>query len=262
MPLIIAGHERSGTTLLRNLCNEHPDMAVTMEFANFHGLGRKKTGYIRRLIQHWRRNRHRSFLIQGPEETKIINVIKSHLFVIRYLFFIYAQKRSYADISVLDDILRRIFPKVRVVGDKMPNYIWELNQFAAIPNLHRFVMYRDCRDVTNSIMRMVRTKWSNQPFIDQFDSIETVAQRWCLSIELMESNSKNTCSVKYEELISNPGPILETISEELSIDPAGFPIDMIRPPKSNSNYFSSLTKSDLNTILRIAGPTMERLGYI
>lgn len=262
MPLIIAGHERSGTTLLRNLCNGHPDMAVTMEFANFHGLGRKKQGYILQLIHHWRRNRHRSFLVQGAGETETGNVIKSHLFVIHYLFLIYSQKQTHAEISVLEDALIRIFPKAQVVGDKMPNYIWKLDWFAKIPNLQRLIIYRDCRDVTNSVMRMVRTAWTNQPFTDQFNSIEAVARRWCRCIELMESNFDNIHVVKYEELVSNPSPVLKTIAENLSIDHTGFPIGMIRPTRSDSNRFSDLTKNDLNIITRIAGPTMERLGYI
>jgi hypothetical protein len=237
-------------------------MAVTMEFANFHGLGKKKQVYIRQIVQNWRRNRHRSFLIQGPEETRAVNVMKSHLFVMRYLFLIYSQKQSHTEISVLEGALRRIFPEARMVGDKMPNYIWKLDQFAKISNLHRFVIYRDCRDVTNSVMRMVRTAWTNQSFIDQFNSIEAVARRWCLCIELMENNSKNIHIVKYEELISNPGPVLESIAENLSIDPTGFPINMIKPPRADSSRYSELTKNNLNVILQIAGPTMERLGYI
>lgn len=40
MFLVIAGHQRSGTTLLRLICNGHPDMVVTNEFRNIIALGK------------------------------------------------------------------------------------------------------------------------------------------------------------------------------------------------------------------------------
>lgn len=71
MAFIIAGHIRSGTTLLRNLCNSHPDITVTMEFGNFDGLGCSHAAYIRYILRRWWNDKHRSFLEQGNEENQL-----------------------------------------------------------------------------------------------------------------------------------------------------------------------------------------------
>ncbi|MBA3562613.1 MAG: sulfotransferase [Gammaproteobacteria bacterium] len=51
MVLLIAGHPRSGTTLLRRLCNAHPDIALTHEVGTFLYLGSSYKEYRRQLIR-------------------------------------------------------------------------------------------------------------------------------------------------------------------------------------------------------------------
>ena len=49
-------------------------------------------------------------------------------------------------------------PNIPIVGDKYPGYIDRLDRLAAIPELKRIVIYRDCRAVVRSALEMSRTK--------------------------------------------------------------------------------------------------------
>jgi hypothetical protein len=50
MALIISGHPRSGTTLLQQLCDDHPALGVTNELGNFTHLDRSYLAYARHLL--------------------------------------------------------------------------------------------------------------------------------------------------------------------------------------------------------------------
>jgi hypothetical protein len=66
--------------------------------------------------------------------------------------------------------------------------------------------------------------------------------------------------MRYEELVTDPREVLGKLSEWLGIDPAGFEVQHINS-RSIGKYRSGLTHGELDTVMRIAGPTMSRLGY-
>lgn len=53
MVLLIGGHPRSGTTLLRNLCHGHPEMTVTNELGSFSEPGRRYWTYGYSMLRRW-----------------------------------------------------------------------------------------------------------------------------------------------------------------------------------------------------------------
>jgi hypothetical protein len=53
MVLLIGGHPRSGTTLLRNLCNGHPEMTVTNELGSFSRPGQRYWTYSYSMLRWW-----------------------------------------------------------------------------------------------------------------------------------------------------------------------------------------------------------------
>lgn len=267
MALIICGHERSGTTLLRNLCHAHPDIAMTMEFNNFAKLDGSFSEYSRFILKRWKNQKYRSFLVQGQEEKKILNVLQSHLFVTRYLFEIFKaqelpfSKKSKVRVSAIESSLKKIFPTAKIVGDKMTMYyIYRLEELTLQDNLLIVALYRDCRSVVSSTLEKVRGDWKHFSFIKKLDTPGKIAQRWVESIDIIQKYSKKIHIIRYEDLVSNPYEELKRLSKYLGVNVDGFPIDKIHQ-SSLGKYKSNLTEEDLEIISKIAGMKLKELFY-
>ncbi len=261
MLLMIGGHPRSGTTLLQTLCYRHPEIAMANEFGNLVFLGRDCQEYVRHIFDRWRRVQGKlSFDIayHGPSwKMKMGNMG----FALRHLYHF----RNYCDgvataVSV-EAAFRAMFPNAKVVGDKWPHYLFRMDKFAQEDNLLRLVIYRDCRDVTSSFLIKARTTWKNTDWIGNVDSAEKIAAKWVRGIELMETHADKLVILQYEAMMHEPEKELRRVSEAIGVDPAGFPTDMI-DPGSIGKYRKGLTSEELDTVMEVAGPTMERLGYL
>lgn len=261
MALIIGGHVRSGTTLLRNLCHAHPDIAVTMEFQNFIGLGKSYRAYARQILNQWWRNRHRSFLHQGETETHWRPVLMSHLFVARYLVGLSRHRGSCIDACAVETALKTIFPTAFLVGDKMPHYVFRLSSLVEVDQLIRIIMYRDCRDVVSSALRMVRTDWRGRAFTKKYDTARKAAQTWVKAVEVMECHARKLHIIKYEDLVTAPEQEIPRLAGRLNVDSEGFPNGMIRKD-SVGKHKPGLSEEQLAAVMEVAGPTLRRLGYV
>jgi hypothetical protein len=261
MPLIITGHERSGTTLLRNLCNAHPDMTLTMEFGNFLELGKSLKEYTAFIRKQQKSNRHRSFLVQGAREQLWFEKFKSRRFVRRYLKKLTELNSDVVDVEAIDASLKSIFSQASIVGDKLPHYIRRLDKLVGQPSLIIIVIYRDCRDVVSSTLQMVRTHWSQREFIKDINSAEKVAKRWVSAVEQMEKYQEELRIIRYEEMISNPAQAIERLSKFLKINAEGFPKEMIEN-RGVKKYLKLLTREELDSIDEIAGEYLARYKYL
>jgi len=261
MALIIGGHIRSGTTLLRNLCHAHPDISMTMEFGNFRGLDKSYTGYSRQLFQRCWRRRNQSFLVQGKEENRLRYVLQSYAFVARYLLAVRRHQNGKVDALTVEAALQSVFPKIQIVGDKTAYYVFLLDELVDIEGLVRVIIYRDCRDVTSSTLQRVRTQWRGRPFVKNWDTAAKIARRWVQAIELMERHADELHIIRYEDFVWEPEPVLQALGQVLGVEPAGFPKEMIRAANIGK-YKSGLSDEELATVMAIAGPTMARLGYL
>lgn len=260
MPVIITGQERSGTTLLRNLCNAHPDMALTMEFGNFLELGNSLREYSAFIRKQQKINRHRSFLVQGAREQIWFEIFKSRRFVRRYLKKLTELNCDIVDVEAVDETLKRIFSQATIVGDKLPYYIRRMDKLVGQPNLKKIVIYRDCRDVVSSTLQMVRTHWSKREFTKDIDSAEKVAKRWVSAIEQMETYQEELYIIRYEDMISNPAQSIERLSRFLEIKSEGFPKEMIEN-RGEKRYLEFLTRKELEIIDEISGEYLAKYEY-
>jgi hypothetical protein len=150
--------------------------------------------------------------------------------------------------------------ELRVVGDKLPGYALMMDRLAPLPQLLRLVIYRDCRDVTSSFLRKVRTDWKRQRWICYVDTAEKVAIRWVRAMEDLENRATDLHIIRYEELVADPRVVVERLAEWLQVDPGGFEPGMVSA-SSIGKHLQGLTKSELDDVLKVAGPTMERLNY-
>lgn len=263
MALIICGHERSGTTLLRNLCHQHPAIAVTMELQCFGCTHVGFRTYARFMTRVWQRNSSRSFLVQGERERAPLIVLRSHGFFARYLAQVYRYSRasgSVVDATTIARALHAMFPEATVVGDKMPAYITRLPILARAEDLQVVALYRDCRAVVSSTLAQVRGAWRGKPFVKQLDTAEKIARRWVESIEAIERHAAQVYPLRYEDFVTQPARELERLSAYIGVDPAGFAPTCIHDG-SLGKYRETLSPPQLDTIAQIAGSKLDQLGY-
>lgn len=267
--LLIGGRPRSGTTLLRDLCDAHPDIALTHEFGTFLALNEPYDVYREEILQRWREQRimHCRIRRSGSRKGRVWRwaiSMRGHAFAIRYLDKIRRYRPGPIDLPAVETTLREVFPRAGVVGDKMPDYVHMLDTLAWTTGLACVMLYRDCRDVTSSHLKLARTRWRNQRWIQQQDTAEKVARRWVEALETIERQRDRIHVVRYEDLVREPRRELTALAEWLGVDPAGFTERSIRNVRDTSigKHQDGLSESELEAVMNIAGPTMARFGYV
>ena len=263
MLLIIGGHQRSGTSLLQQVCNSHLNIRVTFEFGNFLALRRPYKVYRTQILRRWW-NIGNKWPLDSPY-ARIPPGIRfwNFIFVMRYIFLVNGERRrrnrSRVDAGIIEAALRRMCPEAHIVGDKWPFYVFRLDKLAEVESLLRVIIYRDCRDVVHSTLKQARTEWKG-PWVEKMNTAEKAARRWVEAIEIMERHADKLYIIRYEDLVRQPEAELAALGEWLGVDPAGFSAHTIRDT-SIGKYKNGLTDEELTTIMEIAGPTMARLGY-
>ena len=262
MLLIIAGRPRSGTTILQTLCDRHPDITMTNEFGSFMYTEQKFGKHALNIFKRWQRVQGKwAFEYSYVNSTKPLSWLNL-MFAMKYLF--YLGRNCWSGGVMVDSIeaaYEDLFPAARVKGDKLPHYLLHMEKLASLDGLKRLVIFRDCRDVTSSFLKQVRTTWIGASWTHQFDTAEKIATSWVRDIKIMEAYADKLLIVQYEKLMLQPAQELSRISAWLNVDPQGFPIELFRT-NSIGKYQDGLTTAELNAVLEIAGPTMLRLGYI
>ena len=190
MILLVTGHLRSGTTLLMELCNSHPDICLTQEFGNFEWLDvswSSHAGYLASRLRVKGRRPLRPGLAPGPRST-----LSNLAFTLSYLSYLKASSNfrlKPVTTQMVEQALYKLFPDISIVGDKYPNYMFSLDKYLLRDKVSVLVIYRDCRDVTASTLKMVRGDWKRRRFIKKIDSAEKIAQRWTEAIESMQRHA-------------------------------------------------------------------------
>jgi hypothetical protein len=162
--------------------------------------------------------------------------------------------------TAVEAALRDLFPYKRIVGDKLPLYVFQLATLTRIPNVSLLVVLRDARDVVSSTLQRVRHVWDRRSW-QNFDTAEALAYRWVRSVEEMERYREWVHVIRYEELVREPKRELEGLAAWLGVNPSGFPITMVHAT-SVGKHQMGLTQNEIDKVMQIAGPAMARLGYL
>ena len=255
MALIICGVPRSGTTMLQRVCNGHPELAITRETrifafpsASFWRHARNFSGNTwRRAWSNWRPGNRRDLFLRL-------------WFVVRYLNALLPERSAHVETEARENALRRLFPRVGIVGDKYPGYVFDLEQYTRDDRLSCLVIYRDARDVTSSTLHAVRTMWKGRRFAVNVDTVEKISHRWLFGIEKMQRHLSQIHAVRYEDLVDDPETVMAGVGEWLGVDPRGFPVEEVHGA-SVGKYRSSLTTEELEVVLDITGAKLAELGY-
>ena len=260
MALFITGHDRSGTTLLQKLCNDHPEMMVTNEFNIFLPLGLSYLNYSKQILESLLRVKNKFPYNQAYQ---FLGKKRFSNFPFTITFLMYLLQSHHAQITVEDveDALRKIAPQAKVVGDKRTYYNEYLPTITRNEGLVGIIIYRDARDVAASFLQKARTTWKNQAWAQKYNTAASVAQRWVTYMEMMEQFSGNHYTIRYENLVQEPNKELLALGSWLGVSAAGFQLSKIQS-SSIGNFQQGLKSGELGQVLDIAGSTMARFGYL
>jgi tetratricopeptide (TPR) repeat protein len=180
LPIFVFGMMRSGTTLLEQILSSHPDIGAAGE------------------QRFWVKNRTAPFVRQGGGLDKAV---------------LDALSEDYAS------ILRRIAPGKRFVIDKMPtNYMQVGLLHLAFPNACLIHIRRHPIDTCLSIFtthNRVPIPWANHKhnIAVNYQRYDDLMRHW--QNVLPEGRM---LEVRYEELVSNPKPVIEQILARCGLD--------------------------------------------
>ena len=252
---LVTGHPRSGTTVLTRVLNTHPDIGATFELGAFLGLGSPYTEY-----------RHRLRL--GYRERPVVGVgtgtprarrWASRRFVVAFRYALWRRRESPITLEVVTTILSACLRRA-CVGDKLPAYVFALDELASLQGLRRIVIVRDCRAVTASTLERVRTGWSGRSWAQRLDTPEKAAGNWLRALESVERNAARLHVLRYEDLVDDPSACLASVAAYLGVEPNGFDAGLIRRRERRA-YSGALEGRDLAAVEAAAGEAMRRWGY-
>jgi hypothetical protein len=255
--LVVGGQPRSGTSMLWAICNSHPAIHLSFEFRNFIRLGKSYEDNLARLRKSW----WKWDLAGNRRGSRVMHKAHSAMFLVRYL----RKFRRFSGETIQADHVREVLAELwgdyRIVGDKFPPYVHRLHNLVRHDCMYRVMIYRDCRDVVQSTLLKADTSWKDKRFAQNLNTPEKVAKRWVKAIEKMEKFGADIHAIRYEELVTDPRPVLGSLAAYLHVDPALFDHNIVRPT-SIGKFEHGLSGEQLEPIMDIAGPTLTRLGYL
>jgi hypothetical protein len=246
MALVVSGHARSGTTLMWRLLQSHPAVGLTLEFGCFLHAGKRLPAYATRTLVRWLRSREPALLrdpISGEDPPRS----SSYRCIARFFDGMRGSLSRRIGVEEVETGLRAVFPDALHVGDKYPYYVFCLERLTRMEDLQVIAMQRDCRDVTASVLRAVRTVWRGTRWARQLTSAGQVAERWIRAQRSIESNRDRITVVAYEDLVRAPSVELARLAEMLEIDPQGFHFDAVRTD-SIGKFKSYLAPAELEQV--------------
>lgn len=210
----IVGKGRSGTTMLQSILDAHPACIIPLETRFIIHL---KSKY--RSVSVWTDSRIRSFYNDLFTDLKFSTLwqVDKHKLLQELLFL--GKEADFASlVKVVYLNYLSIYPKseIKLIGDKNPIYTIFIPQLAEIfPDAKFIHLIRDHRDNISSHIRVF-------PIQD----IPFLASKWVFYNQLVEDhkrrNPEQVLTIRYEDLVSDPGANIQRICSFLGItyDPA------------------------------------------
>jgi hypothetical protein len=213
----ILGNPRSGTSLLRIILNNHPNIVVPPE-----------CGFIQ-----WLCTRHGNFDGKGMsdvdnfiEDLRSLKKIETWNIDFNGLKDYINEKKpeSYSHITalVIEYYGINLGKKIIWLGDKNNYYIDHLDLLLNLFPSAKFIeIVRDGRDVATSYQSLSRKGKKYEPNLSV--DIKSIAKEWSTNLEKIQAffqkiERSNKLTVKYEDLIIDPQIILNEICNLLKIE--------------------------------------------
>jgi len=256
MALIITGFQRSGKSLLRKLCNSHPEIRLTDGFNNFKKLNVPFPVHLSAL----RGPSHKRPLKDSVGKSPLHLLFRNGRFMVRYFTRLFTCGRWVVSVDDVETTLRSVL-QASVVGDVYGQYIYILRRLAKLPNLKLAIIYRDCRDATSAFLKTIRKNPRNGAYFKECKTIERVAAQWVQAIENMQQHAENVNVIRYEELVTDPRKVVEMLGAWLGVDPHKFQYGKISSAWIGEHR-ESLSQEEIARIVSVAGTAMKALRYL
>lgn len=261
--LLIAGHPRSGTTLLFKVCNTHPQIAVTQEFKCYLKLNSSAEEHLKAIKkrgQSWHKVLMTLQIAPRVSGKSLFGSLRSLRISLLYRWRMQAIGSKEIKASDVTRELARVLPDASIVGDKYPGYVFKLDRLLDIPSVQIVVIHRDCRDVVSSCRKKSQGAWRGTSFGQRLGTPDGAAKNWVKAVKSMERNSDRIHIIPYESLVSNPGTELASLGKWLGVQANGFDPSIIHKD-SIGRHRDELSANDLSVIDEIAGEQLRKLGY-
>ena len=288
-PFFILANPRSGSSLLRIICDCNSALAVPPE-SGF--LVWWKAKYEQELPSKWKSP---EFLDQFV--TDVLSSKKFETWNVEHKelldFIAEVQPATYSEAAslVYHYHARKRGKQPTYWGDKNNYYIKHLEELIGLYPHARFIhLVRDGRDVACSYKNLKQLTSGSDYFPNLTDNIGEIAAEWAENNDaiadfLQAEASANSLLVKYEDLIVSPEETSKTICEFLGVpfDKTMLEYDRLnrqnnlepaatldwkmntlnKPDKTRiGRYARLLSKGEINTFNRRAAGTLERYGYV
>lgn len=251
----IGGHARSGTSMMVDLCNTHPHVRITHEFRMFQRLDVNLWNYART-------TRARRLTSPPPlrkrDGGEPANAWQTRLMLARYYWWLLPGVRK-VRLRHVRRATAHLWPEAQVTGDKLPRYHRQLDDLARRRGLLRVMIYRDCRDVVQSVLQRTTTDWAHRPFAPGRNP-RNVARAWVRGMEHLERHREALHLIRYETLVTEPDGELSALGDYLGVDAALFDASVMRST-SVGKWRTAFTLDELDDIRDEAAETMRRWGY-
>ena len=263
MNLIITGHQRSGTTLMYWVCNEHPEIYLLMEFGCFAHIGIPYPAYRKHILKIAWMKRNFEFdhgpISQTARQFRL-GWLTNLLFSFRFLARVRKNSSETVSINEIQAALESLFPGHCYVGDKYPDYGFQLDKFLSTESRKTIVMYRDPRDVLASVLNKSRGKWKDA-WPPQMRDVGGVMRRWIRMMELINNAGDQVLAIRYESFVREPGDGVARIAKYLKVDPGRFKTNFVNSG-GIGKYRQGLTGEELDLVYSLVGDLMQKYGYI
>jgi hypothetical protein len=265
--ILIVGVGRSGTTLIREILNKHPNVNIAPETSFYNRLwaSRKLLGSIkiRHNVPKWL-----YYLLFHSHDPSMENY--------KFLLFDLVSDFENNPPHSYEEMFQRILEKFaksknkRIYGEKTPNHIFYIDHIKKrIPKTKIIVTIRDPRAVTSSmIKRGDLYNKAYQPAIEWYIGMEKI-------FKLLEFHREDLFIIKYEDLIDDSYTVIKDLCKFLNIE---FYEDMLIPEETNTSFKELkgrkgiykdakekwreiLSKDDIKTVERICSNLMKEFGY-
>jgi hypothetical protein len=241
--------------VLSRLLNTHPEIEATFELGAFLGLDAPYAEYRRGLRLGYSDRPLRGVGTGTPRRRRWA----SRHFVAEFRYRLWKRRGSVIGLGTVAEVLHETLGRPRV-GDKLPAYVFALDDLAARDGLARIAIVRDCRAVTASALARVRGAWSGREWTQRIDTPARAAVNWVRAVESIERNAPRIHTVRFEDLVDDPAACVRGLGEALGVDPRAFDTGIVRRPDAGK-VCRFLADADLDAIEEVAGPAMRRWGY-
>ncbi len=270
MPLFIVGSGRCGTTLLRKILLQHPQLVIPPESGGLLEDSIKfflKNNHIpwsqmvEDILSQWNSNADIEFWelgqpLNGEPLLDLAETERNLHQIIRHIYLSYAKVHQ---------------PSGQRWGDKSPYATFGLDWIVKMYHRGLYIhMMRDGRDVVNSFIKH-----------GLFKSLEEACERWNRAINILKKyeQASNFITIRYEELVTDTAHQIVRLSDFLKVplEPTHISFEgslgddhlphhgnLSKPITSLSigNWKTELSESQQNKVQKLLGRNLERMGYV